>query len=107
MEHRTTKEYLEAITHNFPDHHDISPGACPGCETCGLEEDCSQEQLDMMSEGSFSWRACDCCGSTLGGNRYPAHWLDENKEIMHEEICHDCVLYLANGDLPLDLEEAD
>lgn len=23
-------------------------------------------------EGSFSWRPCDFCGSTLGGDRHPA-----------------------------------
>jgi hypothetical protein len=26
---------------------------------------------DETSEAYFSWRACDCCGSRLGGDRYP------------------------------------
>ena len=30
---------------------------------------------DENSEESFSWRSCEVCGSTLGGNRYPcAAW---------------------------------
>ncbi len=26
---------------------------------------------DENSENEFSWRPCDVCGSTLGGDRYP------------------------------------
>lgn len=33
---------------------------------------------DENSEEYFSWRACDVCGSRLGGNRYPvAAWCDD------------------------------
>lgn len=26
---------------------------------------------DETTEEHFSWRACECCGSRLGGSRYP------------------------------------
>lgn len=32
------------------------------------------------TEEYFSWRACGCCGSRLGGNRYPVVALFEAKE---------------------------
>jgi hypothetical protein len=30
------------------------------------------EDTYCQCEGWFSWRACEACGSTLGGTRYPA-----------------------------------
>lgn len=30
---------------------------------------------DEECEGWFSWLDCDGCGSTLGGDRHPAHWI--------------------------------
>lgn len=53
-------------------------------------------------ETEFSWSACDACGSTLGGDRTPAHGLDTNGAVLHMHVCVDCVEYLANGDLPED-----
>jgi hypothetical protein len=35
---------------------------------------------DETTEEHFSWRACDCCGSRLGGNRYPVVALFEATE---------------------------
>lgn len=45
---------LEGISH-------IGPRTCPACE---CPEECD------VSEGYFSWSACDGCGCTLGGTRY-------------------------------------
>lgn len=60
-------------------------------------------------EGSFSWSDCDACGTSMGGDRYPAHWiyrrsaegtLPARESIEHEMVCQDCLLFSANGDLP-------
>ena len=56
-------------------------------------------------EGSFSWSQCDACGSSLGGDRYAAHgFLKGTREIIHLDVCVDCLLYLANGDEPEEWE---
>lgn len=59
------------------------------------------------SGGSFSWRPCGICGTTLGGDRCVWHWIYGGDEygkggtIEHEsDACTDCVYYLANGDEP-------
>ena len=59
----------------------------------------------ICDEGGFSWRACDSCGSHLGGNRYDAHALRGSNatgdwECEHIAICEDCLCYHANGDIP-------
>jgi len=71
-----------------------SLGYCPGCEECekaGHTEECCEEH--------FSWRACEVCGSHLGGNRYPVHSVDANGDILHWDACTDCVYYLERGQL--------
>jgi hypothetical protein len=56
---------------------------------------------DAFSEPSFSSGSCGICNSHLGGNREVWHGIDANGEIMHfQDACTDCVMYLANGDLP-------
>ena len=68
-----------------------SSGLCPGCEECE----------DASDEGSFSWSGCGICNSTLGGDRYVWHYLDEDGEVQHErDACFDCVMYMSNGDDP-------
>ncbi|MCH8969536.1 MAG: hypothetical protein IIA66_10520 [Planctomycetes bacterium] len=88
----------------------VSTGICPGCETCREEyaPDATPdgfEQLwqsgEVFAEPSFSPCGCEICGSTLGGNFEPWHAVDDNGEIIHgDRACVDCLLYLANGDLP-------
>lgn len=51
-------------------------------------------------EGGFSWAGCDSCGSSLGGNLSPAHYIGDAGEIVHCSVCVDCMMYHANGDLP-------
>lgn len=55
-----------------------------------------------LDEGSFSWSSCACCGSRLGGDRYCAHGFDDDGEIIHFDICTNCLYFLANGDVPPD-----
>ena len=86
----------------------LSSGHCPGCETCRKDLDyqtmedlaLAYEHDEIVEEPSFSWYPCDCCGTAQAGDRYAAHGLDHNREVIHLEVCVDCVLYLANGQEP-------
>ena len=110
----TTKkqtEWIDRITEeeNQTKYRTISPGLCGGCPDCqsayGLEEEeltRAYENGEICDEGGFSWHDCELCGSPLGGDRYAAHGHDSNGEIMHYDICTDCLFYIANGDLPED-----
>jgi hypothetical protein len=62
-----------------------------------------------VDEENFSWAPCGCCRSTLGGTRSSALTLKPRKGARKPpfsvtswegQICTDCVLFHANGDLP-------
>ena len=50
---------------------------------------------------SFSWQPCDCCGSSLGGDRYKCNgWNDQLRAIQdYDHVCPDCVYYAEYGRL--------
>ena len=54
------------------------------------------------AEPYFSWRACECCGSSLGGDREDCNGYNpKTKEIQGPySVCTDCLLYITNGDDP-------
>ena len=100
--------YTDAVARELEGLEGVSTGICPGCRTC-------QEQLGFKSmrafkrayeqggcpnDGGFSWHPCTVCGSRLGGDREPLHYI-LNRRIQHSDgACVDCVMYLANGDEP-------
>ena len=85
-----------------------SSGFLAECDECRDNHDfccvhsakAAVEAGDSLSEGSFSWEPCDICGSHLGGDRFSAHALDDDGQIIHLEVCTDCVMFMANGELP-------
>lgn len=93
----TEAEYIAAIDHQLKGVEYFSVGSCHACAECNPDE--LDEDADLCAEGNFSWRACESCGSLLGGDRYAAHG-DIGGELTHFDVCVDCVLYHANGDLP-------
>lgn len=95
----TESEYLAAIDHELKGVDHFSVGTTYLCDECNPDELDEDEDLNIYDEGSFSWRACDSCGSSLGGDRYAAHG-DINGELTHFAVCVDCMIYHANGDLP-------
>lgn len=133
-----SSDFEGAVWRNLDGVYFFSPGACPGCPVCfsNLSKECPQceglgdlgdgsvcprcggdgeisreptwQEIDIADEPHFSRCSCDSCGTTLGGDRYPAHGViadseDEAREsgdIEHFEICRDCVMYHANGELP-------
>lgn len=85
-------EEIEALREEpDADDLDLSTLQAVECEPTERERECAEEP-------SFSWSSCDCCGSTLGGDRYPAHgWL--GKTLVHLDVCTDCLYYLNYGQL--------
>lgn len=111
MPHNTTS-FEQAVERNLRGVHFFSVGAMCGCDECGLSEDATQHEQDCANEGGFSWSSCDSCGSHLGGNRYPAHGIiaetmeaARGAEATHFDVCVDCLMYHANGDLPEDTQQ--
>ena len=117
--------FTDAVDRGLKGMEGVSSGTCPGCAECMEIDGYTDAEIhashwhdtDMASgEGSFSWRACGVCGTTLGGNRNVWHWVKvtrwsdgthELREIHHEsDMCDDCALYLANGDEPSEWRES-
>lgn len=94
------QQYQEAIERNLKGIEHVSTGACPGCDDCGLTEDCNEHERELADEPSFSWSPCECCGSPLGGDRHKAHGIIQGtKELKHFEVCSDCLYFLNYGQL--------
>lgn len=49
----------------------------------------------------FSHRCCDLCDS-LPGDRYSSHTMCDGEIVDDLEVCVDCIMYIANGELPED-----
>jgi hypothetical protein len=101
------KEFEAAVEAGCEGLEAVSGGLCPTCPECQRDFDMEPREFfaayeagKVADEGGFSWHACECCGSHLGGNRYAAHGLDADGELVHFSICADCLCYLANGDMP-------
>ena len=102
------REYVAAVEAGCEGLDFISPGVCPGCDVCRSDYGfdtladlaAAWEKGEIAEDPHFSWRPCECCGSALGGDRYDAHGVDSEGEIVHFSICVDCLCYLANGDIP-------
>ena len=99
--------FEKAVEKNCHGIEHISSGICSKCPECQDaynedDEDIFQEKIEsqeVLDEGNFSWSPCDTCGASFGGDRYNAHGF-VNGEIIHLDICVDCLAYFANGDLP-------
>lgn len=56
----------------------------------------------------FSWQDCEICGA-LAGDRYAVTAfpspIGDGTDYVPLEVCDCCLLYIANGDLPCDLED--
>lgn len=91
-------DFIEQVSH-FCKGLNVCSGATPACPSCNLDED--EEYCD---EGHFSWSSCDSCGSTLGGTRFIAHGTcrdeDGKFQLIHLDICVDCLMYHEYGTLP-------
>lgn len=119
-------DFIKAVERNLKGIAAFSVGASIECQDCLAASDiCCKHKAEHMLKNNvnlvekteFSTTSCDSCGSHLAGERYAAHgliasnkifqpWIDtenippEKTEVIHLEICIDCLLYHANGELP-------
>lgn len=75
------------------------------CPDCGVD-------YGNCPEPSFSWQACDCCGSRLGGDRYHVAGFNRtHAQILCYNVCTDCLYYSAYGQLDdqtiMDIEDSE
>ena len=103
--------FTEAIERELSGIGHIAPGLASCCGECcsahGLDEDEMREGCEngtVIDEGGFSGSSCDSCGSTLGGDRFAAHGFGKDDEVIHLDICVDCLMFHANGDEPQEWE---
>jgi hypothetical protein len=105
MQHRTLESFENAVidSMNSTPQRNIMVGPTNLCTEC-VSAFGTDVQEEMIDEGGFSYQNCDCCGSELGGDRFSAHSLTSNNpataDIIHWDICVDCLHYLANDELP-------
>lgn len=105
MTTETTNDFLDRFTFHTQELAFLSTGGyLEQCKDCPRDID-YEAGVSYTDEPSFSWSACDTCGSTLGGNREVGHaWVHINDVlgdvIVHLSCCTDCVVFIANGDLP-------
>lgn len=75
----------------------LTPKCCD-CPECGGEGGRNAEHT--TNEPYFSWRACECCGSHLGGNREECVGYNRAiDDVLEFEVCSDCVHYAEYGQL--------
>jgi len=71
-------------------------------------EEWKQKERSMIPDDlGFSTNCCDTCGS-LPGIRYAATAMPSDladKDYVTLTVCEDCVLYIANGETPVDCED--
>jgi len=85
----------------------VAAGPSFGCRDCGLEDvdqfDADADaRHDAACDSHFSWSKCPSCGG-LAGDRHAVHyWSDDGTLSGHANVCTDCLMYFANGDVPDD-----
>lgn len=105
----TREEYqeYEAAVADFMLREGIAnlTGGYPYCPKCGAEWDeqvcphCGEDR-ECWEEPFFSWNRCQCCGTTLGGNReHATGYNPATGDIQEYTVCEDCIYYAAYGRL--------
>ena len=99
--------FEERIEQNLDGLNYVSPGISCRCEQCQSDYGMAEAEIsagcesgELCDEGGYSMQDCESCGTDLAGDRYAAHGIGENGDLIHLDICCDCLLYLANGESP-------
>jgi len=102
--------YTERVAHGLEGLEAVSTGPCPGCDECRKNYGYSSMRAfsdawecgEVVVEPHFSRAPCDICGSLLAGDREDWHAFDRETGATYHfhSACVDCVIYLANGDVP-------
>lgn len=75
---------------------------CPECDCDFVDEKCPECESgrECLDEPYFSWRPCECCDRTLGGDREHATGYNRKEHaILEYEICTDCAYFAEYGEL--------
>lgn len=76
---------------------------CPECHSSFTDSGYCPKghgHRELFDEPYFSWSPCECCGSSLGGNRQKAFGFHpKNSGIFEYSICENCVYYAEYGRL--------
>ena len=58
-------------------------------------------QEEGLTEPFFSWRRCDCCGRSQGGDRYDCNGYNPTTKEVQDgySVCPDCVYFTEYGRL--------
>ncbi len=108
-EQDTGKAYIDAFNRRTSDLQFLSCGICSKCSDCQSTFDAGELTLERLiqdgltDEGGYSRSGCDCCGSSLYQMLYAGHAyvdLGGKQVLTHLDLCVDCMLYIANGQLP-------
>lgn len=86
-------DFIERVERELEGVDSFSVGVSRVCDFC--------ESNPHADEPYFSNCSCDSCGTTVAGDRYPAHGRIASV-ICCFSICSDCVQFHANGDIPED-----
>jgi hypothetical protein len=85
----------------------LSTGGNDSCDTCGEDEALRHRKAPSYNRseggGYFSFSECDSCGSTVAGQRYPAHGhitveqrygstCFATQDWRHFDVCEDCAM---------------
>lgn len=78
-------------------------------EFCENNGNRSGFSLAIDSDPHFSWKPCECCGSSLGGNRYDVDYFSElTDSVESATICGNCLYYSCYGRLDdMTMQEID
>jgi hypothetical protein len=95
------REYCESVAHYMKGLTPSGSGPASCCTDCQDQYDLSESDNwdEVIDEGGFSSASCDCCGRSLGGDRYILHAFDSDDNLYHLEACVDCVYFLEYGRL--------
>lgn len=67
----------------------------------GLANLSTVSEEEGCCEPFFSWSRCDCCGTSLGGDRYKCNGFNPTTREVQEysTVCGDCMYYAEYGRL--------
>ena len=90
---------------------ELAVGVAADCRNCPDHDPDDDDSRQAAEDPSFRRGPCDSCGTSLGGDYFAAHSVENSilaaglkprKVVLHWDICADCVQYWANGEEPDD-----
>ena len=99
--------YTERVARYLEGIEPVNAGACPGCRDCGLDDlhdaNDDPDRYDAATVShEFTWHRCEACRRpNNAGRRFAAHGSLDG-DTVHLDVCDDCRMFIAYGDVPED-----